>query len=163
MIGDGCISIKNNGNTSSVINFACHSYFVLLDLKNYIETNLKIKSRIIEKKTIISNNVISSNYTLVITKTDDNVKLCKFMYKNTNVFLERKHDKFQELLTYIENKSLKKSSKYIGISFHKKSKRWRASIKVNTKKIEIGSFKNELDAVIAYDIVAKSFNRKTNF
>lgn len=48
-----------------------------------------------------------------------------------------------------------KSSKYLGVSWHKRDKLWRALIKVNSKQILIGSFKNERHAAMARDIWAK--------
>ena len=45
-------------------------------------------------------------------------------------------------------------SKYKGVGWHKKDKRWRARIKINGKTIFIGNFKDEVDAAIAYDLKA---------
>lgn len=46
------------------------------------------------------------------------------------------------------NKSSKKgsSSQYVGVSFDKKSKKWKAEIRVNNKKVYLGSFNSEFDA-----------------
>lgn len=38
------------------------------------------------------------------------------------------------------------SSKYVGVSFHKKDNRFRATATINGKKIHLGNFKNEEDA-----------------
>lgn len=43
------------------------------------------------------------------------------------------------------------SSKYKGVSFDKKSKKFAASIHLNNKKIHLGFFKNEADAALAYN------------
>jgi len=52
------------------------------------------------------------------------------------------------------NKSSRKNStsKYIGVSFYNKTKRWIAEIRVNDKRVYIGSFLNEEDAAKARDI-----------
>ena len=52
------------------------------------------------------------------------------------------------------NKSSRKNStsKYIGVSFYNKTKRWVAEIRVNDKRVYIGSFLNEEDAAKARDI-----------
>lgn len=43
------------------------------------------------------------------------------------------------------------SSKYIGVSWHKREKKWYARIGFNGKVIHIGCFNNEEDAAVAYD------------
>ena len=47
-------------------------------------------------------------------------------------------------------KSIDRTSKYIGVSFNNKSKRWNAQIWIK-KPIHIGSYMNEDDAAIAYN------------
>ncbi len=43
------------------------------------------------------------------------------------------------------------SSKYKGVSFHKKNKNWMAYITLNYTRIYLGSFKLETEAAIAYN------------
>jgi hypothetical protein len=50
------------------------------------------------------------------------------------------------------------SSKYRGVWFNKKKKRWRAVITINNRKKQIGNFRNELDAAKAYDRAAKEYH-----
>lgn len=49
----------------------------------------------------------------------------------------------------------KGTSKYKGVSWHSREKKWRAKITVNKKEIVIGDFKNEEEAAKAYDKKAK--------
>ena len=44
------------------------------------------------------------------------------------------------------------SSRFIGVSWHKQEKRWRASIMVERKVHELGYFDNESDAANAFDV-----------
>lgn len=43
------------------------------------------------------------------------------------------------------------TSKYVGVNWQSKNKKWRAQIRHNGEKVYLGEFKNELDAVEAYD------------
>lgn len=54
--------------------------------------------------------------------------------------------------------SIKKTSKYKGVYWCSAKKTWRSDIKINRKKIHIGSFKNEDLAAIAYNKVAKELH-----
>lgn len=46
------------------------------------------------------------------------------------------------------------SSKYKGVSYKKATKKWRAQIGINGKKVHLGDFIDELDAAAAYDTAA---------
>ena len=52
-----------------------------------------------------------------------------------------------------------RSSKYIGVSWHKSSKTWRASIWVNGIKKHLGGFKNEINAHFAYQSNLESLEK----
>ena len=43
------------------------------------------------------------------------------------------------------------SSKYRGVSWHKCSKKWIATVRINKKSIHLGVFLDEKDAALAYD------------
>lgn len=52
------------------------------------------------------------------------------------------------------------SSKYLGVSFCKKSNKWRAHISVNNKIKHIGTFKTEIEAALAYNKMAVKIHGK---
>ena len=52
------------------------------------------------------------------------------------------------------------TSKYRGVWYNKKKKRWRAVIGINNSRKIIGNFRNEIDAAKAYDRAAKHFYRE---
>jgi hypothetical protein len=52
------------------------------------------------------------------------------------------------------------SSKYKGVSWLSREKKWQARIQANGRKIFIGSFKNEIDAAKAYDRAAKKYYKE---
>ena len=47
------------------------------------------------------------------------------------------------------------TSKYRGVHWHKKDRKWQAAIRLNGKQKYIGSFGSEEDAATAYNIVAE--------
>jgi hypothetical protein len=47
------------------------------------------------------------------------------------------------------------SSQFRGVSFIKAVKKWRASIEVNGKTINLGNFEKETDAALAYNIASQ--------
>lgn len=59
-----------------------------------------------------------------------------------------------EIVTNRENsnrKHLKSSSKYVGVDYHKKSRKFRARIVYNKKLVHLGFFDDEVEASIAYE------------
>lgn len=58
-----------------------------------------------------------------------------------------------QIITHRENchkRPTNSTSKYIGVSYEKNRNKWRAVIRINGKKIYLGSFINEEDANLAY-------------
>lgn len=58
-----------------------------------------------------------------------------------------------EIITARENsnlKHIKSSSKFVGVSWHKKVGKWQSRIVINKKRIHLGVFNNEIDAHNAY-------------
>ena len=56
----------------------------------------------------------------------------------------------------------KTSSKYTGVCWNKKYKKWRSRIVVNKKTIHLGMFENEYDAHLTYQKKLKDLKNKTN-
>jgi len=64
-----------------------------------------------------------------------------------------------QLITQRENTSKDKSngtSKYVGVTWNKKDKRWKSCIRINGKQKYLGYFINEYDAHLAYQNVIKT-------
>lgn len=83
-----------------------------------------------------------------LNNTRENIRLCTRQQNHWNV------------------RSFRGSSKFKGVAFHKKSRRWQAYISFNDSQIHIGLFGSELAAASAYDAKAiQLFGRfaKPNF
>jgi hypothetical protein len=64
--------------------------------------------------------------------------------------------------TYLQNscnrgKKRNATSKYIGVSFEKQTKKWGVTIKYRGKHIRIGRFKTEIEGALAYDRAALKY------
>ena len=79
-------------------------------------------------------------------------------HKNGNGLDNQKHN-LRTCSQAQNNRNAKKrencSSKYKGVYWDKKNKKWRARIYLNKKEICLGRYKNEIDAAKAYDEKAK--------
>lgn len=50
------------------------------------------------------------------------------------------------------------SSQYLGVCWNKKNKNWRVLVSVNKKRIDVGSFKTEKEAALAYNEFASKYH-----
>lgn len=110
----------------------------------YVATNIKRK-RIYMHRLIMNateGNIIDHTNHNKLDNRKNNLRLCTKSDNNRN----RKHYIYQN-----------KSSKYKGVSFCKREKRWYASIHINNIKKHIGIFDNEKDAALAYNDFAIKF------
>jgi hypothetical protein len=55
------------------------------------------------------------------------------------------------------------SSRFIGVSWHKSTRKWEAGIKIAGKKTGLGHFADELEAARKYDEAAIKIGRSLNF
>jgi hypothetical protein len=68
-----------------------------------------------------------------------------------------------EFITQRENcdkKHLPSSSKFVGVSLHKRDKTWQARILVDGERVQLGSFKTEQEAHKAYQDKLNSLNER---
>lgn len=153
----GYYQISNYGNVKSLDRLAKHSEGNLrkvkgktlklnTNTKGYYTVNLNkegsYKTRTIHQLVAESFlDHIPCGYNLVIDHIDNNK-------------LNNRVDNLQ-LISNRENSSkdrnkFNKTSKYVGVIWHKHNKKWAASIRINKKRKYIGYFKIEEDAYNAY-------------
>jgi hypothetical protein len=87
----------------------------------------------------------------------------KVDHKNNHT-LDNRRENLRLASTGENNKNRRKmrgnfSSKYKGVFWNEKRKRWFARINVDGKLIHIGSFKKEKEAAKAYDAAAKKYHK----
>ena len=68
----------------------------------------------------------------------------------------------QTVMDLPEGKQISVTSRYIGVSYKTEIKRWRAQIQKNKKIYNLGSFKTEKQAAVAYNKKAKELGRSLN-
>ena len=56
------------------------------------------------------------------------------------------------------NRKVAGVSKYLGVCWHKATKKWTAAIRKNNKSYNLGIFENEKDAALAYDKMARELH-----
>ena len=64
-----------------------------------------------------------------------------------------------EIVTQRKNanqKHMKSSSKFVGVSWNKPTKKWMASIRINNKKKNLGRFTDEIEASNAYQTALRN-------
>jgi len=148
---EGIYEVSNYGNVKSLQRKGCKSDRILktkISCKRYLTVNLSkngLQEQIPIHKLIAINflNHTPNGFTIVVDHIDNNSR-------------NNRLDNLQ-LITHRENssKDRKGTSKYTGVSWHKKSNKWRAMIKVNGKKKHLGSFINELQAANYYQYELK--------
>jgi len=68
-------------------------------------------------------------------------------------------------ITYRQNNSKDKfgyTSKYVGVCWDVKRKKWRSNIKLSDKSVQLGRFNKEIDAAKMYQIALKNMDKYTN-
>jgi hypothetical protein len=126
----------------------------------------------------------SDKYLSVVLCKNGKIKRFKVHQLVAMAFLSHKPDGHKVVVDHIDNnqlnnnldnlqltnvrhnsvKDLKKGlNNFIGVSFDKRSKKWRAKISINNKRVNLGTFKEEIDAANAYRKALKELNEKSMF
>jgi hypothetical protein len=132
---------------------------------------------------IILKGILNSNKYLTIHLHNQGVQKTKYIHKLVaesflnhtpcgyklvvnHINFDRKDNRVEnlEIVTARENtnqKHLKSSSDYTGVSWHKPTKKWQATISINSKLKHLGLFTDEYQAHLAYQSALAQLNNST--
>lgn len=141
--GDGCISMKKfqfNACMNQDWNF-----LKFLELETDTEFTIERKDRgnRAGSKAIISNHPYIS-------------RVYNYIYKGEQFGLKRKYLKLTDYINNVKKKPVGATSQYWGVSKDKRTNSWTLQIRKDNK-VYHKRFKNELDAALEYDKLAKEY------
>jgi hypothetical protein len=153
---DGIYHVSNFGNVVCFRNKKKRFLSLRLSNSGYLRTTLHYKGT---RKTFQVHQLVAMTFlnhkpngnTFVVNHKD-------FNKQNNNVGN-------LEIVTNRENSNrlhLKSSSRYVGVDYHKKDRKWRARIVIDKKSVYLGMFNSEIEAKNAYQSKLKEIsNNKT--
>lgn len=158
--GDGSLSFKRRADELT-------DSYLSLSIISTLDFCSKIKE-IMKFGNIVINNQSDGMYYYRIGKSAVGVyNFLSYIYKDATIFLKRKHDKYKEFLLLKKDfqRQTYCKSKFFGVQTMKTGK-FLVKVRNGSVVTQIGTFKNELEAAIAYDdfcIKNKINSDKLNF
>jgi hypothetical protein len=124
-------------------------WYAQYDKGKYYATRGYFDTRINNNSKIRMHNAIMNPPKNILT---DHIDLNPLNNQRSNLRYAQKYENAR-------NKSSKKNStsKYLGVHWSTKEKRWCSQIRVNNKTKNLGRYKNEINAAKAYDTAAKIY------
>tara|TARA_R110000823_G_C15715225_1_gene478009 strand:- start:62 stop:580 length:519 start_codon:yes stop_codon:yes gene_type:complete len=159
---EGLYQVSNLGNVKSLDRVVIRSNGKTYTAKEKILKN-NIGSRFYYSVKLYNNKKIKKSY-----KVHQLVAIAFLNHKPCGYDLVVNHKNFNkldnrvvnlELVTQRENanhKHIKSSSKYTGVSWDKRLKKWSSKININNKSIHLGMFKIEIEASLKYQEALKN-------
>lgn len=143
----------------SKLKISKREYYTIIDAKYFTHLNNISKWCIVRGYIRSSNKVLNKRLTSlsryimileghdIIGKEIDHINRNKLDNRVNNLRIATRHEQIRN-----RGKQNGTSSQYIGVYWHKKAKKWVASIRNEySKRKHIGSYNNEEDAARAYD------------
>lgn len=140
--GDGsfCFCKRSDCNSKSHrVEISCKNLFFVQGVSKFL-----LKNGIINK--IVPSGTI---YKLIIFKNEDKKKFIKLLYFQSKIFMRRKKNIANQILSKIKEWESKRTSIYKGVSFVPKNNKWVARKTINGKSIHLGTFSSERKAFMA--------------
>lgn len=144
---EGLYKVSNLGRVKNVLKQRLISQSQ--NRHGYLRVNLKCSDvwRNVEVHSIIANAFILNNYSVYDFVAD-------------HIDNDKKNNKLSNLQLISSRKNCSKdktnkTSNYTGVSWCRVKKRWRAQIYINKKNINLGRYKDEIDAHNAYQEALK--------
>lgn len=129
---------ENHKNTISFGLSIVGTMSMLKGIENYIlSQNIPINAYYSEE---------GNAYSLHIKGFDNLIELYNKIYKDSAIYLDRKHTYYTDAINKLNNNRQNYSGKR-GVYFNKKSNKWIANITKNGVKIHLGTFSNIEDAI----------------
>lgn len=142
--GDGCISFLDKSLNKPRITF-CATYDFGLGLKNLLLKELNYNTSFYKAENI---------YDVRTGSQEKCIKILDWLYQDSDgLRLERKYQRYLQAKSQSITKT--KSSEYFGVCKDNRGNKFRATIKIAGKYINIGRFNTEIEAAVAYDNYAR--------
>ncbi len=149
MDGDGSISYSGSGRN----NHWTLSFVGTKEILTWIKQQVQEYVTDVGDPSVVS---CSNTYQLIFGGWQVRPILKWLYYDSTvDIYLDRKRDKYVEVLKFYPLQKRQYSSKYKGVTYYKRTGKWMAEIKHNNKRYHLGTFKTDWAAALAYNTKAK--------
>lgn len=144
--GDGSIGLRKSGNyLTPFLSITTKSDYLFNAFNDYLYDAIGKRTNLVKNK--------RDNIYNIVCAGKDCCRILKIIYQDATIYLDRKYNKYLECLEWEkENMYPKRSlSGIIGVTPVKDSnpQKWKAYITVNKKNINLGSYFDKNDAIIA--------------
>ena len=159
---EGIYQVSDLGRVKSLHRVVSHAKSGILTIKERMLKNIQDTKGYYQVR-------LSKDGKVTVKKVHQLVSIAFLNHQQCGFELVVNHKDFDKLNNKLDNleittqrinsnqKHLKSTSEYIGVSFHNKSRKWYACISINMKTKNLGYFINEYDAHLAYEKALKDF------
>lgn len=158
---EGFYQVSDLGNVKSLSRIVSHNKSGVLTIKERM-LKMSVDAHGYKHVMLSKNGKVKANkvHTLVAIAFLGFIP-CGYNKVINHIDFDRLNNKLNnlEITTPRDNgnqKHLKSSSKYTGVSWNKKYNKWQSHIRINNKSKNLGSYVNEYDAHLAYENALKN-------